>query len=188
MSILNENSINAIVFEDYDKGTITPFVIECVVKEANKRNIPTLVDPKKRNFDNYSNITLFKPNYKELSEGLKIDINKTQARSIFEAAGLLHEKHDIKLVMITLSEAGVFISDGTSFRLIPAHIRDIADVSGAGDTVISVASLCLSSGLDPFTTAAVSNMAGGLVCEKVGVVPIDREQFSNEIKLLEIYS
>ena len=186
LSILNENSINAIVLEDYDKGTITPHVIECVVKEANKRNIPTLVDPKKRNFDNYSNITLFKPNYKELSEGLKIDINKSQAESIFNAAGVIHKKNNIKLVMITLSEAGVFISDGSSFRLIPAHIRDIADVSGAGDTVISVASLCLSSGLDPFITAAVSNMAGGLVCEKIGVVPIDKEQFRHEISLLEM--
>jgi rfaE bifunctional protein kinase chain/domain len=186
MSILNANSISAIVFEDYDKGTITPFIIETVVKEANKRNIPTLVDPKKRNFDNFNNITLFKPNYKELCEGLKMDINKTQAESIFKAAGLLHDKYNIKLVMITLSEAGVFISDGTSYRLIPAHIRDIADVSGAGDTVISVASLCLSSGLDPFFTATVSNMAGGLVCEKVGVAPIDREQFRNELMLLKI--
>jgi rfaE bifunctional protein kinase chain/domain len=186
LSILRENSISAIIFEDYDKGTITPFVIDTVTEEANKRNIPTLVDPKKRNFNHYANITLFKPNYKELSEGLKLDVNKNQVESIFNAARLIHKNKNIKLVMITLSETGVFISDGETFQLIPAHIRDIADVSGAGDTVISVASLCLSAGLDPFTTAAVANMAGGLVCEKIGVVPIDKEQLKKEIQLLKL--
>ena len=186
LKILDEKSISAIIFEDYDKGTITPAVIESVVKEANIKNIPTLVDPKKRNFNNYGNTSLFKPNFKELCEGIKIEVNKYQADSIFNAARFLHDTKNIKLVMITLSEAGVFISNGTDFRLIPAHIRDIADVSGAGDTVISVASLCLSAGMDPFSTAAVANMAGGLVCEKVGVVPIDKELLRNELKFLKL--
>ncbi len=185
-SILNENSISAIIFQDYDKGSITPKVIDSIVKEAKKRNIPILVDPKKRNFNNYNNVTLFKPNFKELNEGLKLDMEKTNASSLFSAAKILHQEKNIRLVMITLSEAGVFISDGSTYKLIPAHIRDIADVSGAGDTVISVASLCLVSGLDPFTTAAVANMAGGLVCEKVGAVPIDKEQLKNEIRLLKL--
>jgi bifunctional ADP-heptose synthase (sugar kinase/adenylyltransferase) len=88
--------------------------------------------------------------------------------------------------MITLSEAGVFMSNNKENRIIPAHIRDIADVSGAGDTVIAVASLCLASGLDPFTTAAISNMAGGLVCEKVGVVPIEKQKLKEEAANLKI--
>ncbi len=185
LSILDKTSVSAIIFEDYDKGTITPLVIEKVVEKANKLKIPTLTDPKKRNFNNYNNITLFKPNFKELSEGLKIEVNKSNSESIFKAASLLHKSMNINLVMITLSEAGVFISDGSTYKLIPAHIRDIADVSGAGDTVIGVASLCLSSGLDPFTTAVVSNMAGGLVCEKIGVVPVDKNQLKSEISLLK---
>ena len=184
--ILTENHISAIIFQDYDKGSITPKVIEEIVGDANKRNIPTLVDPKKRNFNAYNNVTLFKPNFKELVEGLKVEASKTNPQSLHEAATQLHNKKGIKLVMITLSEAGVYISNEKEFRIIPAHIRDIADVSGAGDTVISVVSLCLASGLDPFTTAAIANTAGGLVCEKVGAVPIEKELLKQEVMTLKI--
>jgi bifunctional ADP-heptose synthase (sugar kinase/adenylyltransferase) len=88
--------------------------------------------------------------------------------------------------MITLSEDGVFISNGKEYKVIPAHIRYIADVSGAGDTVIGVASLCLAANIDPFTTAAIANMAGGLVCEKVGAVPIEKEKLIEEVINLKI--
>jgi rfaE bifunctional protein kinase chain/domain len=186
LSMLGENNINAIIFEDYDKGAITPTVIREVVNEANKRKIPTLVDPKKRNFGMYNNTTLFKPNFKELNEGLKIEASKNNLDSLARAAKILHEEKGISSVMITLSEAGVFMSNNKENRIIPAHIRDIADVSGAGDTVIAVASLCLASGLDPFTTAAISNMAGGLVCEKVGVVPIEKQKLKEEAANLKI--
>jgi rfaE bifunctional protein kinase chain/domain len=184
--VLNNNNIDAIIFEDYDKGSITPKVIQQIVEEARKRGIPTLVDPKKRNFSDYHYTTLFKPNFKELNEGLKIEASKSKPETLFEAAKLLHEQKNISFIMITLSEGGVFISTGKEYRVIPAHIRDIADVSGAGDTVISVASLCLASGLDAFATAAISNMAGGLVCEKVGVVPIDKELLKAEAHSLKI--
>jgi rfaE bifunctional protein kinase chain/domain len=185
-NVLLENNIAAIIFEDYDKGSITPAVISAVTTAAKKKGIPTLVDPKKRNFLAYNNSTLFKPNFKELVEGLKIEASKTDLSSLEKAAQILHTEKGIEMVMITLSEAGVFISTGQEYRLIPAHIRSIADVSGAGDTVISVASLCLAAGVDPFTTAALSNMAGGLVCEKVGVVPIDKELLKTEAENLVI--
>ena len=77
--------------------------------------------------------------------------------------------------MVTLSELGIYISDNGSYHNIPAEIRDIADVSGAGDTVISTASLCLAAGLSPWDIACISNLAGGIVCEKLGVVPIDKD-------------
>ena len=186
LSVLAENNINAIIFEDYDKGSITPNVIKAVVDEANKKNIPTLVDPKKRNFGAYDNVTLFKPNFKELVEGLKVEASKTDPKSLHDAASSLHKNKGISLVMITLSEAGVYISNSKEYKVIPAHIRDISDVSGAGDTVISVASLCLASGLDPFTTAAIAIMAGGLVCEKIGVVPIEKEKLKEEVAGLAI--
>lgn len=185
-SILAENYISAIIFQDYDKGSITPNVIKEIVDEANKRNIPTLVDPKKRNFGAYRNVTLFKPNFKELVEGLKVEASKTNPQSLNDAAKTLHKDKNIKLVMITLSEAGVYMSNDKEYKVIPAHIRDIADVSGAGDTVISVVSLCLAAGLDPFITAAIANTAGGLVCEKVGAVPIEKELLKQEIIALKI--
>jgi rfaE bifunctional protein kinase chain/domain len=186
LSVLSQNNINAIIFEDYDKGSITPKIISAVVAEANKHKIPTLVDPKKRNFNAYHDVTLFKPNFKELNEGLKVEASKANPESLHEAAQMLHQGRNISMVMITLSEAGVFMSNGKEYRVLPAHIRDIADVSGAGDTVIGVASLCLASGLDPFVTAAIANTAGGLVCENVGVVPIEKERLKEELKCLGI--
>lgn len=186
LTILADKQIHAIIFQDYDKGSITPAVIKTVVEYANNANIPTLVDPKKRNFMEYKNVTLFKPNFKELVEGSKIDINKGDFKAIFEASQKLKEELNCKYQLITLSELGVFISYNNSYKTIPAEIRDIADVSGAGDTLISTASLCLAAGLEPEKIAGISNLAGGLVCEKVGVVPINKEQLLKET--LEKYS
>ncbi len=180
LSIIAHHSVDAIVFEDYDKGAITPELIRRVVERANDNGIPTLVDPKKRNFVAYNGVTLFKPNYKELVEGLKLDVKKNDFKGIFEAAKTIHSGMNVKLVFITLSELGVFISDGDGYSAIPAQMREIADVSGAGDTVISTASLCLAAGLSPEDIASIANMAGGLVCEKVGVVPIDKELLLQE--------
>ena len=178
--LLSEKKIHAVIFEDYDKGVITPYVIEKVIEIANSKNISTFADPKKRNFLCYKNVTLFKPNFKEFSEGLNLNISKNDFEAIYLAAKQLHQKSYIKLVLLTLSESGIFISDKVSYKAIPAQIRDIADVSGAGDTIIGVACLCMIAGLEPSAIAAISNLAGGLVCEKVGVVPIDKEQLLKE--------
>lgn len=185
-TIISDKKVDAIIFEDYDKGSITPEVIKSIVDLANKCNIPTLVDPKKRNFMEYKNVTLFKPNFKELVEGSKIDIKKGDFNGIFKASQKLHSELSSKYLLITLSELGVFISYNSSYKTIPAEIRDIADVSGAGDTLISTASLCLAAGLEPELIAGISNLAGGLVCEKVGVVPINKKQLLEES--LEKYS
>jgi rfaE bifunctional protein kinase chain/domain len=172
-SIISNQKIDALIFQDYDKGVLTPSLIEQVTFIARANKIPTLVDPKKRSFFNYTDITLFKPNFKELTEGLNITISKSDHKALFEASKRLHKENSIKNVMVTLSEKGVFISDGTKYKIIPADVRDITDVSGAGDTVVSIAALGLASGLSPIQCAALSNLAGGLVCEKIGVVPIE---------------
>jgi len=178
--LIEKEKVDAIIFEDYDKGVITPQLIEWVVTLANARKIPTLVDPKKRNFLDYKNVTLFKPNFKELCEGLKMDVDKKSYDSIFEAAREVNRRMGVTYAMVTLSERGVLISDGEQYSAVPAELRNIADVSGAGDTVISVASLCLVAGLAPKMIAAVSNLAGGLVCEKIGVAPINKKQLLEE--------
>jgi rfaE bifunctional protein kinase chain/domain len=173
--IINEQHIDALIFQDYDKGIITPTIIEGVTHIAREKNIPVLVDPKKRSFLNYKYVTLFKPNYKELIEGLNVNPGKSNADSLYNSIQVLHQKYQIENVMVTLSEKGVFISDGKEYKIIPAEARDIADVSGAGDTVIATTALCLTAGLDAFETASLANLAGGLVCERLGVVPITRE-------------
>ncbi|MBA7532883.1 Bifunctional protein HldE [subsurface metagenome] len=178
--IMNTQAIDALIFQDYDKGVITPGIIESVVQIANKKGIPTLVDPKRRSFLSYRHVTFFKPNFKELTEGLNVVLSKTDPEGIFKAVQQLHRNNHIANVMVTLSEKGVFVSDGSKYRIIPAEERDIADVSGAGDTVIGVTALGTASGLNAFQTAALANLAGGLVCEKVGVIPITPETFLKE--------
>lgn len=182
--IISEQNIHAIIFEDYDKGLISEELIFSIVNLANQKNIITVVDPKKRNFHYYKDVSLFKPNLKELREGLKAEVDPYSVTTIENAVDILKQRLGAKNIMLTLSEHGVFISSGTDQKLIPAHIRNIADVSGAGDTVIATAALCLAAGLDIFETAAIANLAGGLVCEHVGVVPIDKEKLLREALLV----
>jgi len=183
---LEKDQINAIIFQDYDKGIITPSLIENVVRKAQDLHIPTLVDPKKRNFEHYKGVSLFKPNFKEFAEGLKIELKTGDINSISTAGNKFLENTSNSLLLLTLSDKGVFISNGKRYSHIPAHVRDITDVSGAGDTVISLAALCLAAGCNPAEVAALSNLAGGLVCEKVGVVPIEKEHYMKECLSLEI--
>lgn len=179
-AIIAEKAIQAIVFEDYDKGVISEYLIAEVVSEAKAKQIITVVDPKKRNFLSYRGVTLFKPNLKELREGLKVEIDMKQGNSLELAASDIKQKLQADLIMVTLSELGVYMQSDDHREIIPAHIRKIADVSGAGDTVIATAAVCLASGLDVFKTAAVANLAGGLVCEHVGVVSISKERLLKE--------
>ena len=175
---------DVLILQDYNKGVLSEPVINQISELASKTGIPVAVDPKKKNFTAYKNSTLFKPNLKEISEGLKMEVNPLSADSLQKAADILHTSLDINMVMITLSEHGVFIStkndSESASGIIPAVMRSIADVSGAGDTVISVAALCLAAKTDPFLMASLSNLAGGLVCEQSGVVPVDKVQLMAE--------
>jgi D-glycero-beta-D-manno-heptose-7-phosphate kinase len=177
--LIKNEDIKAIVFQDYDKGVITPGLIEKIIALGNERKIPTLVDPKKRNFARYRNATLFKPNFKELCEGLNLEIDRANFDAVHEAAQKLKDQAGFEMVMITLSEHGMLISRGSDYKVIPTQARDVADVSGAGDTVIAMASLCLALGMDAYEMAALANLAAGLVCERVGVVPVEKEWLIN---------
>jgi len=179
--IIENQKINVIVFVDYDKGVITPGLIKKVTELAVKKGIYTVADPKIRNFRLYQGIDLFKPNFMEFKEGTDYQGRKDDLANLLAAANEYKQKKKFKLIFITLSELGVLISNAVDQAYFPADIRYIADVSGAGDTVISVASLCLAAGLPPRLLAMMSNIAGGLVCEKVGVVPIDKEQLANKL-------
>ena len=173
---------DVVIFQDYDKGTITPKVISSTVDLARKHNIPTVVDPKRRNFLAYENVTLFKPNLKELREGLKVDVSNLP--DIEKAVEQLKNKLHADGIMTTLSEKGVYINYKNTKLQIPAHGRQIADVSGAGDTVVAIAAACVALGLDPKDIAALSNLGGGLVCQHVGVVPIDKAELLREAEEL----
>jgi rfaE bifunctional protein kinase chain/domain len=173
---------DVVIFEDYDKGVLNEEVISIVIAKAKEKNIPTVVDPKKRNFLHYKGASLFKPNKKEMKEGLKIDSDLNDLKDIEKSVQLLKEQMLLEAVLITLSENGVYIQSEKEKIHLPAHIRKISDVSGAGDTVVSTAALCLALGLSSKLIAALSNLSGGLVCEQVGVVPIVKGKLLEEAK------
>ena len=175
--------IDAIIIEDYNKGLLTPYVIQKVIALANENNVIVTVDPKKDNFFSYKNVTLFKPNLKELKEGLNCEFDFTTDRNSFEnTIEKMESELNNEISFVTLSEHGVFIKRAAEKTYLPAHIRKISDVSGAGDTVIAVATLCLSCGLEANRIAEIANLSGGLVCELSGVVPIDMELLKKEVK------
>ena len=179
---LIESGVDAIIFEDYDKGVLTKTLIKEVISLANSKGIITTVDPKKNNFFEYKNATLFKPNLKEIKEGLNVNISIEDKESFVNAIYGLLTKQNFNYVVVTLSENGISgITKDKEIIFYPAEKRNISDVSGAGDTVISVLTLCLISGCNFKDAVFLANLAGGLVCEKVGVVPIDRNEFYNEI-------
>lgn len=179
--LLAARPIRAIILQDYNKGVLTTELIGSIVEEARKAGILTAVDPKKSNFFSYRGVDLFKPNLKEIRDSLPFTV-QANAESLQQASAFLKERLENRLTMITLSEKGLFLDDATGARLYPTIPRNIADVSGAGDTVISIATLALVAGLPMETIATLSNLAGGQVCEFPGVVPVNRAILEAELQ------
>ena len=179
-SLLESGGIDAIIMQDYDKGVLTPRVISEVISASERVAVPVLVDPKFRSFELYRKVKLFKPNFKELAKGLDLDIKNNEIEKLSEAVQAFRAKQGIDTFLVTLSEQGVLAAREGEIVHIPAMKREITDVSGAGDTVIAVAALCLVAGLPPAELAAISNLAGGQVCEKAGVIPVSFEKLLEE--------
>ena len=175
---------DVVVLEDYNKGVLTEAMIQVVISICKTAGIVTAVDPKRKNFLEYKGVDIFKPNLKEVKQALNLlftDVNLKLLQDIHsELNHLLHNK----ISFITLSEKGVFYQQDTMSAIIPSHLRNIADVSGAGDTVIAVASLVYTATKNVHLMAEVANIAGGLVCEEVGTVAIDRQKLLHECELL----
>ena len=187
MPLVDSQAFQVIILQDYNKGVLSESLIHGIIELAHQKGIPVAVDPKRRNFFAYQGVTLFKPNAKELRDGLGV-----KAETIDElrnAAMQLQERIKCQHLMVTLSDQGAMILSKdahheTEFHHVAACERAIVDVSGAGDTVLSVAALGIACGQDPLTIVSHSNIAGGLVCEAVGVVPINSQRFDEEIKRL----
>ncbi len=173
-----------VIFEDYNKGVLTPKVISDAITMCKNNNVLIAVDPKRKNFFSYSGADIFKPNLQEAKDSLNIildDLNEEDLNNIHDR---LKKELNHNISFITLSERGVFYKNSEESNIIPTHIRKIADVSGAGDTVIAVASLVYASTKNVKLMAEVSNIAGGLVCEEVGTVAINKEKLIEECDLL----
>jgi len=173
-----------IIFEDYNKGVLTEKLITDIIALCKQHGIVSTVDPKRRNFFTYKGVDIFKPNLKEVKDGLNLLIEDVSDEVLNEIHDLLKKQLDHQISFITLSEKGVFYKDGKSSKIVKSHIRNIADVSGAGDTVIAVASLIYATTGRTDIMAEVANIAGGLVCEEVGTAAIDKAKLLHECKLL----
>jgi rfaE bifunctional protein kinase chain/domain len=175
---------DVIILEDYNKGVLTETTIRVVISICKKAGIVTAVDPKRKNFLEYKGVDIFKPNLKEVKEALNLlftEVNLKLLQDIHsELSHLLH--HNISF--ITLSEKGIFYQQDNTSAIISSHLRNIADVSGAGDTVIAVASLVYAATKDVHLMAEIANIAGGLVCEEVGTVAISKQKLLHECELL----
>ena len=180
--LTNRMEFDIIILQDYNKGVLSKTLIQSVLKMAHDKDIPVAVDPKRQNFLAYQGVTLFKPNAKELREGMGMKAETLD--ELKEAAMKLQVQLHCQNLMVTLSQQGAMILSQNDFYHVAACPRHIVDVSGAGDTVLSVAALCTALKMDPKTTVTLSNIAGGLVCEQVGVVPIDKERFAEEVQRL----
>lgn len=181
--VLASHQFNVIVFEDYDKGLLGPGIIRQGIAHARKHNIPVMVDPKFRNFFEYTHSTIFKPNLKELNQALGLQIEKQNLEGIRDGIKQLRKRMAHHATLVTLSENGMMLVDhkGDLYHL-PAYYRQIVDVSGAGDTVVSVLAACVAADLDLLNATRMANLAGGLVCEHVGVVPIDPMRLEEEAR------
>jgi D-glycero-beta-D-manno-heptose-7-phosphate kinase len=181
---------DVVILEDYNKGVLTENVIKRIVALCKKNKILTAVDPKRKNFFAYEGVDIFKPNLKEVKDGLNIIREEINISVLKDMHLLLQEKLQHRISLITLSEKGVFYAEHpvdqqeNNASIIPTHIRSIADVSGAGDTVIAVAALVFAATTDAKLMAEMANIAGGLVCEEVGTVAINKELLIEECKKL----
>lgn len=178
-SILSTQDIDAVILEDYDKGVLSSSFIESIVKLCEEKQIPVLVDPKSRNYQHFKSVTVFKPNFKEFCDGLGVVVAKDDFEKLIELGNHYRNLQDIDYLFLTLSENGVLLIGEESHHF-TAYKRDVADVSGAGDTVISVMAVAMAAGLSIDSCAHLANIAGGMVCEKVGVVPIDKNDLFHE--------
>lgn len=171
---------HAVIFEDYNKGVLKENVIHQITEHCKTIGIITVVDPKKKNFLSYKDVTIFKPNLKEVHEGLHFDMPSIDRPQLNIAHQKLKEHLNHSITFITLSEKGVYFNDGENADILPSHIRDVADVSGAGDTVVATATLIFSITRDVRLMAAIANLAGGLVCGEAGVVAINKSKLLTE--------
>lgn len=181
---IQTNDPDIIIFEDYNKGVLTQKVIQDVITLCKEAGVLTAVDPKRKNFFSYQNADIFKPNQKEVKEGLNLLFEEVNTSLLTKIHLELKNILDHRISFITLSDKGVFYQQDGTASIIPSHLRNIADVSGAGDTVIAVAALVYAATQNVHLMAEIANIAGGMVCEEVGTVAIDKTKLQSECELL----
>lgn len=182
---VNRTKIHAIVLQDYNKGVLGPFIIKQTIALAKKMQIPVIVDPKSKHFFAYEGANLFKPNLKEIREQTDFDISPESIKDLGKASQFLRSKLNHDISMITLSENGIYLDDKQNQLISPTQKRQIIDVCGAGDTVLSIAALVMTTQTSLEVLGVLANIAGGQVCESIGVTPVSLEKLEQEFELFQ---
>ena len=183
-SFIETEDPDIIIFEDYNKGVLTEKIILDIIGLCKQAGVLTAADPKRKNFFAYKGVDIFKPNLKEVKDGLNLITDVTSKKALLQIHDELESILHHRVSFITLSEKGLFYCENGNAAIIPSHLRNIADVSGAGDTVIAVASMVYASTKKIHLMAEMANIAGGLACEEVGTVSVNKEKLLNECELL----
>lgn len=183
-SFINKEKPQIVILEDYNKGILTEAVIRSVISICKQAGVLTAIDPKRKNFFEYEGADLFKPNLKEVKEALNLLFTDADITLLQNIHSQLHHLLHHKISLITLSDKGVYYEGNGQSAIIPSHLRNIADVSGAGDTVIAVAALVYAATQNIYLMAEIANIAGGLVCEEVGTAVVKAYKLQHECELL----
>ena len=179
------NDIEFIILQDYNKGVLTKSLIKKIINYSEKKNKKILVDPKFENFFEFKKTYIFKPNKKEIEDAF--GRKSKSPEDLDDMVVFLLGKLNCKNVVLTLGEHGMRIYEKVNGKIrinsIKTRARKVADVSGAGDTVISTIAYCLAGGANVYDAVLISNVAAGLVVEEVGIVPIKNSSLLTQLKL-----
>ena len=167
----NIKDVDAIILADYNKGLFSEKMIGSILSIANENNVPVYVDPKHDHFYLFKGVRLFKPNADEFDQAMN-------SANIEDGGRALQKILDVEFVLVTLGASGMLLTTADESIRIPTKALAVHDVSGAGDTVISVFTLADLAGATAEEAATMANLAAGRVCEEVGVVPIDLEMLT----------
>ncbi|MBN1426462.1 D-glycero-beta-D-manno-heptose-7-phosphate kinase [Candidatus Fermentibacteria bacterium] len=172
---------DALIMEDYNKGVLTPRVIETLIQWSHERGIPVAVDPKLENFHSYRHVTLLKPNQSEVERFLGIAIR--DENQLVAAGTTLRRRMHADLLLITRGERGMTLfGPGRAIRHIPSKAREVYDVSGAGDTAVAVMALALACGAHPWEAAYMANAAAGICVSKIGTQPVSVAELEHDVQ------
>lgn len=177
----SEDSLSGIIFEDYNKGTLTPKLIGSIIELARSKNIPIFVDPKFDNFFVFEGATVFKPNKKEAAQAIGFALNTKD--DIARSGAILLEKTNAENILLTLGADGMMLFERSGkTHSVPTYARKVSDVSGAGDTAIATLAAMVAAGGSVAEAAAIANFAAGVVCEQPGIVSITRDELIESIE------
>lgn len=177
LSLWGKFKPQGIVLQDYNKGVLTPFIINSLISMAKKMDIPIVVDPKELHFWDYQGVTLFKPNKKEIQKKIPF-LFENNISDLKRVSDYIFDKLDCEISVITLGEDGLWIANRSSCFWIKGIKQEISDVCGAGDAVISSLVWSLFKKVDLETMGNIANAAGAQVCSRSGVVSLELQSFS----------